>query len=134
MTQDLIAKNWRELIRPRELETEGDGATDVYGRFSCEPLERGFGVTLGNALRRVLLSSLQGAAVTAIRIEGVLHEFSTIPGVMEDVTEIVLNVKSLVVKNHSDSTRVITVEKNEAGKITGAGSPRIVQFGLKVAF
>ena len=86
MNQESIAKNWRELIRPRELESDDGAATEIYGRFSCEPLERGFGVTLGNALRRVLLSSLQGAAITAVKIEGVLHEFSTIPGVIEDVS------------------------------------------------
>jgi DNA-directed RNA polymerase subunit alpha len=115
MNQDLIAKNWRELIRPRELETDGDGATDVYGRFSCEPLERGFGVTLGNALRRVLLSSLQGAAVTAIRIEGVLHEFSTIPGVMEDVSDIILNLKEVRLRMHSEGPKTLRVHTTGEG-------------------
>ncbi len=80
MQQELIANNWRALIRPRRLESEDDSQTATYGRFWCEPLERGFGITLGNALRRVLLSSLQGAAITSVRINGVLHEFSTIPG------------------------------------------------------
>jgi DNA-directed RNA polymerase subunit alpha len=115
MNQDLIAKNWRELIRPRELETDGDGATDVFGRFSCEPLERGFGVTLGNALRRVLLSSLQGAAVTAIRIEGVLHEFSTIPGVMEDVSDIILNLKEVRLRMHSEGPKTLRVHTTGEG-------------------
>ena len=92
----------------------------TYGKFIAEPFERGFGATIGNSLRRVLLSSLEGSAVTQIKIRGAQHEFTTIPGVLEDVTEIVLNVKSLVVKNHSDSTRVITVEKNTTGLITGA--------------
>ncbi len=113
--QDLIAKNWRELIRPRELESETDGSTDVYGRFSCEPLERGFGVTLGNALRRVLLSSLQGAAVTAIRIEGVLHEFSTIPGVMEDVSDIILNLKEVRLRMHSEGPKTLRVHTTGEG-------------------
>ena len=115
MNQDLIAKNWRELIRPRELETDGDGATDIFGRFSCEPLERGFGVTLGNALRRVLLSSLQGAAVTAIRIEGVLHEFSTIPGVMEDVSDIILNLKEVRLRMHSEGPKTLRVHTTGEG-------------------
>ena len=86
----------------------------------AEPFERGFGSTIGNSLRRVLLSSLEGSAVTQIKIRGAQHEFTTIPGVLEDVTDIVLNVKALVVKNHSDSTRVITVEKNEAGVVRGS--------------
>jgi DNA-directed RNA polymerase subunit alpha len=91
-----------------------------YGRFTAEPFERGFGATIGNSLRRVLLSSLEGSAVTQIKIRGAQHEFSSIPGVLEDVTEIVLNVKSLVVKNHSENTRVLTVAADKAGVITGA--------------
>jgi DNA-directed RNA polymerase subunit alpha len=94
--------------------------TGTYGRFVAEPFERGFGSTIGNSLRRVLLSSLEGSAVTQIKIRGAQHEFTTIPGLLEDVTDIVLNVKALVVKNHSDSTRVITVEKNEAGVVRGS--------------
>ena len=81
MQEELVTRNWRELIRPRRLDVEEDSLTSTYGRFMCEPLERGFGITLGNALRRVLLSSLQGAAITNIRVRDVLHEFSTIPGV-----------------------------------------------------
>ena len=97
MQQDLIAKNWRELIRPRRLEIEEEVETrSTYARFSCEPLERGFGQTLGNSLRRVLLSSLQGAAITSVRISGVLHEFSSIPGVLEDVSDIILNLKEQI--------------------------------------
>src|SRR5471030_2058412 len=91
-----MAKNWRDLIRPRTLEIEE--RSDTYGKFSCEPLERGFGTTLGVALRRILLSSLQGAAITSVKIEGVLHEFSSVPGVREDVTDIVLNIKELRLK------------------------------------
>jgi DNA-directed RNA polymerase subunit alpha len=97
-----------------------DSLSSTYGKFIAEPFERGFGVTVGNSLRRILLSSLEGSAVTQIKIRGAQHEFSTIPGILEDVTDIVLNVKALVVKNHSDSTRVITVEKSEAGVMTGA--------------
>jgi DNA-directed RNA polymerase subunit alpha len=115
MDQDLIAKNWRELIRPRELETDGDGASPTYGRFSCEPLERGFGVTLGNALRRVLLSSLQGSAITAVKISNVLHEFSTIPGVMEDVSDIILNLKEVRLRKHVDGNRTLRVHTTGEG-------------------
>ena len=92
----------------------------TYGKFTAEPFERGFGTTVGNSLRRVLLSSLEGSAVTQLKIRGANHEFSSIPGVLEDVTEIVLNVKSLVVKNYTDQMKVITIEKSTAGPITGA--------------
>lgn len=111
---------WRGLELPSVVVCDKDSLSATYGRFIAEPFERGFGVTIGNSLRRILLSSLEGSAVTQIKIRGAQHEFSTIPGILEDVTDIVLNVKSLVVKNHSESTRVITVEKNEAGVITGA--------------
>ena len=86
-------RNWRNLIRPKTIQV--DHATDTYGRFSCEPLERGFGLTIGNALRRVLLSSIRGAAITSVRFEGTLHEFSTIPDVVEDVSDIILNLKEV---------------------------------------
>jgi len=111
---------WRGLELPSIVNCDATTLTSTYGKFVAEPFERGFGTTIGNSLRRVLLSSLEGSAVTQIKIRGAQHEFSTIPGVLEDVTEIVLNVKSLVVKNHSDSTRVITVEKTETGVVTGA--------------
>ncbi len=111
---------WRGFELPSSVQVDRATLTDTYGRFVAEPFERGFGATVGNSLRRVLLSSLEGSAVTQIKIRGAQHEFTTIPGVREDVTEIVLNVKSLVVKNHSESTRVITVERNKAGVITGA--------------
>src|SRR6186713_734641 len=110
---------WRGLELPSRLTPELETATPTYGKFTAEPFERGFGATIGNSLRRILLSSLEGSSVTQIKIRGAQHEFTTITGVLEDVTEVVLNVKSLVVKNHSDSTRVITVEKNEAGLVTG---------------
>ena len=111
---------WRGLELPSIVNCDATTLTSTYGKFVAEPFERGFGTTIGNSLRRVLLSSLEGSAVTQIKIRGAQHEFSTIPGVLEDVTEIVLNVKSLVVKNHSDSTRVITVEKSETGVVSGA--------------
>src|SRR5215470_9243793 len=117
MNQELIAKNWRELIRPRQLETDASEGSATYGRFTCEPLERGFGLTLGNALRRVLLSSLQGAAITAVRIEGVLHEFSTLPGVIEDVTEIILNLKQVRLKLHGDGPKKGTFEARGKGEV-----------------
>ncbi len=118
MQQELIAQNWRALIRPRRLESEEDGAAENYARFWCEPLERGFGVTLGNALRRVLLSSLHGAAITSLRISGVLHEFSTIPGVIEDVADIVLNLKDVRLRMHVEGSRTLRLHKQGEGVIT----------------
>jgi DNA-directed RNA polymerase subunit alpha len=114
--QELIARNWRELIRPRSLESDGE-STETYWRVACEPLERGFGVTLGNALRRVLLSSLQGAAITAVRINNVLHEFSSIPGVMEDVSDIVLNLKEVRLRMHGHGPKTLRVHKRGEGVI-----------------
>src|SRR3954468_22118677 len=111
---------WRGFELPSIVNVDAASLTGTYGKFIAEPFERGFGTTIGNSLRRVLLSSLEGSAVTQIKVRGAQHEFTTIPGVLEDITDIVLNVKSLVVKNHSDSTRVITVEKNTTGLITGA--------------
>ncbi len=120
MQQETIARNWRELIRPRRLEKEEDTQTDRYGRFWCEPLERGFGTTLGNALRRVLLSSLQGAAITTVRINGVLHEFSTIPGVLEDVSDIVLNLKEVRLRLHSAGPKLLRVQRKGPGALRAA--------------
>lgn len=110
-----MAKNWRDLIRPRTLETEEKTAT--YGKFSCEPLERGFGTTLGNSLRRVLLSSLQGAAITHLRIDGALHEFSTLSGVVEDVTDIILNLKETLIRVEEDRTYTLRLDKEGEGKV-----------------
>ena len=119
MQQDLIAKNWRELIRPRRLEIEEDEKTKLaHARFTCEPLERGFGQTLGNSLRRVLLSSLQGAAITSVRIAGVLHEFSSIPGVLEDVSDIILNLKEVRLRLHSEGPKIVHISRKEAGVLT----------------
>jgi len=111
-------KNWRELIKPKRLQVDSDTLTDTYGKFTAEPFERGFGTTMGNALRRVLLSSLQGAAITSLRIKGVLHEFSTVPGVTEDVTDIILNLKGVLLKLHGYDARNIRIVKKGAGVIT----------------
>jgi len=111
---------WRGLELPSSVTSDAKTLTGTYGKYVAEPFERGFGTTVGNSLRRVLLSSLEGSAVTQIKVGSALHEFSTVKGVLEDVTDIVLAVKSLVVKNHSDSTRVIRVEKSTKGPITGA--------------
>jgi DNA-directed RNA polymerase subunit alpha len=118
MQQELTARNWRDFIRPRRLEVEDESLSENYGRFSCEPLERGFGTTLGNALRRVLLSSLQGAAITSIRVNGVLHEFSTIPGVLEDVAEIVLNLKEVRLRMHAEGPKILSLRKKGEGTVT----------------
>jgi len=111
---------WRGLELPSQVAPERETLTATYGKFVTEPFERGFGVTVGNSLRRILLSSLEGSAITQIRLHGAQHEFTTVPGVVEDVTDIVLNVKSLVVKNHGDQTRVLRVEQDTAGVISGA--------------
>jgi DNA-directed RNA polymerase subunit alpha len=104
---------------PRKLECDKETLTDTYGKFTAEPFERGYGTTIGNSLRRVLLSSIVGASVTSIKIEGVQHEFSTIPGVKEDVTDVVLNLKRLRVKLHGDKPKVITINKKGPGDLTG---------------
>ena len=116
----VVARNWRDLIRPRALDKEFDTLTPTYGKFTCEPLERGFGITIGNSLRRVLLSSLQGAAITAVRIDGALHEFTTLPGVVEDVTDIILNLKEVLIKMTDAGPRSIRLEKRGEGPVTAA--------------
>lgn len=108
---------WRGLELPTRIERDREVSTNNYGLFIIEPFERGFGTTIGNSLRRILLSSLQGAAVTSIKISGVDHEFTTIPGVMEDVTEIVLNVKKLVIRMQSDEPKIMTVSTDKAGEV-----------------
>lgn len=110
MDRSWIQKNWKDLITPKGLEVEAESLTGSYAKFHAEPLEKGFGITLGNALRRVLLSSLQGTAITSVKIEGVLHEFSTIPGVREDVTELILNLKEVRLRLHTDSPKKIKIE------------------------
>ena len=107
---------WKNLTMPKQV-TPDAGNDDRYGKFTIDPLERGFGLTLGNALRRVLLSSLQGAAVTAVRIDGVLHEFSTLPGVIEDVTEIILNLKQVRLKLHGDGPKKGVFEAKGKGEV-----------------
>jgi DNA-directed RNA polymerase subunit alpha len=111
---------WRGLELPSVVSCDEPTLTQLHGTFYAEPFERGFGTTIGNSLRRILLSSLMGSAVTQIKIRGAQHEFTTISGVLEDVTDMVLNVKSLVVRKHTDETRVITIEKSTPGPITGA--------------
>src|SRR6266480_4093847 len=111
---------WRGLELPSRVNCERSTLTDTYGKFVAEPFERGFGVTVGNSLRRILLSSLEGSAVTRVKIQGVQHEISTIPGVVEDVTDIILNVKSLVVKNSSEQPRTIRIDRHDKGVITAA--------------
>jgi len=113
-------KIWRDLIRPKRLEVEKETLTPFFGKFIAEPFERGFGITIGNSLRRILLASLQGAAITSVKIEGVLHEFSTIPGVKEDVTEIILNLKEVRLKLHTEGPKIIRV-KTEGPKSLKAG-------------
>jgi DNA-directed RNA polymerase subunit alpha len=110
---------WRGLELPGSVTVDQKTLSPTYGKFVAEPFERGFGTTVGNSLRRVLLSSLEGSAVTQIKLGGALHEFTTIKGVLEDVTDIVLAVKSLIVKNHSESTRVLRLEKSTKGPVTG---------------
>lgn len=111
-------KNWRDLIKPKRLQIETETMTATYGKFYAEPFERGFGTTLGNSLRRVLLSSLQGAAIASVRIKGVLHEFSTVPGVTEDVTDVILNLKGVLLKLHGNESRNIRIVKKGAGVVT----------------
>ncbi len=107
-------KNWRDLIKPKQLQVEKDTLTATYGKFYAEPFERGFGTTLGNSLRRVLLSSLQGAAITAVRIKGVQHEFSSVPGVTEDVTDIILNLKGVRLRLHgADQATIRIIHKGD---------------------
>ena len=116
---NIVTKNWRDLIRPRgvQVELEERDGKFHYGKFTCEPLERGYGITLGNSLRRVLLSSLQGAAITAVRIEGALHEFTTVNDVVEDVTDIILNLKEVVLKAASAKTYTVRLEKEGPGPV-----------------
>ena len=116
----MIQKNWHDMIKPSKLNIETSDDQRRHATVIAEPLERGFGVTLGNALRRVLLSSLQGAAVTSIRIDGVLHEFSSIPGVREDVTDLILNIKQLALSMHADGSKRMTLKAKGPGAVTAA--------------
>ncbi|HVP07385.1 MAG TPA: DNA-directed RNA polymerase subunit alpha [Candidatus Acidoferrum sp.] len=119
---------WKPLTMPKEVVNDQSSATENYSRFTIEPLERGYGVTLGNCLRRVLLSSIQGAAVVSIRVKGALHEFATIPGVYEDITNLVLNVKAIIVRLHADEMRTLKLKGTQKGKLTAGmfeGSPDV---------
>jgi DNA-directed RNA polymerase subunit alpha len=130
MITQMMSRNWRDLIRPKAIHLEVESSSEFYGKFTCEPLERGFGITIGNSLRRVLLASLQGAAITAVRIDGALHEFTTIPDVMEDVTDIVLNLKEIVFRSESPKTYTVRLEKEGPGPVL-AGDIKLVD-GLTI--
>jgi DNA-directed RNA polymerase subunit alpha len=108
---------WRDFATPKKLLVDEETLTDTYGKFIAEPFERGYGMTIGNSLRRVLLSSIEGAAVTSMKVDGVLHEFSAIPGVLEDVTQLVLNVKQLVLRAHSRQPKTLVIEKDKKGPV-----------------
>ena len=108
---------WKGFQRPKRLECERETLTDRFGRFYAQPFERGFGTTIGNALRRVLLSSIEGAAITAVKIDGVLHEFSPIPGVVEDATDIILNLKQIPLKMHVDQTKMLYLTIDKPGEV-----------------
>ena len=114
--QTVATRIWRDLIRPRGITTEQEG--EFHSKFTCEPLERGFGITIGNSLRRVLLSSLQGAAITAVRVEGALHEFTTVPDVVEDVADIILNLKQVVFRAPSPRTYTVRIDKSGPAVVT----------------
>ncbi|MDB9822128.1 DNA-directed RNA polymerase subunit alpha [Deltaproteobacteria bacterium] len=133
---DLKVRNWRELIKPKNIVMDEESHSASYGKFVCEPLERGFGITIGNSMRRILLSSLQGAAIVSVKFDDVVHEFSAIPGIMEDVTEIILNLKEInlklidteeaVIRLSIDGEGIATagdIEKNEAIEILNSEQP-----------
>ncbi len=137
MADAIVTKNWRDLIKPRGLVVDQESLTNTYGKFVAEPLERGFGITLGNSLRRVLLSSLQGAAVTSVKIEGVEHEFMAIPEVAEDVTDIILNLKEVLLQIHSNEQKTIRIEAEgpreiKAGDIVADGQVEVLNPGHHV--
>ncbi|MBC2732846.1 MAG: DNA-directed RNA polymerase subunit alpha [Desulfobacteraceae bacterium] len=116
-SKDLMYMNWQQMITPEKVQVTSDG---TYGKFVCEPLERGFGITIGNSLRRIILSSLYGAAITSVKFDSVMHEFSVIPGVFEDVSEIILNLKSVRFKTKNASPRMIHISKDTEGPVTAA--------------
>ncbi|HSL41218.1 MAG TPA: DNA-directed RNA polymerase subunit alpha [Desulforhopalus sp.] len=111
-------RNWHELIKPEKLEVDRESHSDTYGKFVCQPLERGFATTIGNSLRRILLSSIQGAAITTVKIEGALHEFTSMKDVLEDVSEIILNLKMIRLKLHTSESQKITIDKKGPGVVT----------------
>jgi DNA-directed RNA polymerase subunit alpha len=115
-----MQRNWRSLIRPKRIEVDEKTRTRFYGEFTCQPLERGFGITLGNALRRILLSSIQGAAIVSVKIDQVLHEFSTVTGMKEDVTDFILNLKGVRLKLNQDGPKIIRLDVAREGVVTAA--------------
>jgi DNA-directed RNA polymerase subunit alpha len=130
MVNAMVSRNWRDLIRPKAIQIEQESATDFYGKFTCEPLERGYGITVGNSLRRVLLSSLQGAAITAVRLDGALHEFTSIDDVVEDVTDIILNLKEVVFRAQYPRAYTLRLQKEGPGPVL-AGDIQLVD-GLAI--
>ncbi|MGV1014684.1 MAG: DNA-directed RNA polymerase subunit alpha, partial [Methyloceanibacter sp.] len=127
----MLQKNWQDLIKPTKLNVVSGRDPERFATVVAEPLERGFGLTLGNALRRVLLSSLQGSAITSVHIDGVLHEFSSIPGVREDVTDIVLNIKEIALRQHAEGVKRMVLKKEgpgvaKAGDIEGGADIEIL--------
>jgi len=134
MADATVTKNWRDIIKPRGLTVDQESLTNTYGKFVAEPLERGFGITLGNSLRRVLLSSLQGAAITSVKIEGVEHEFMTIPEVAEDVTDIILNLKEVLLQIHTNEVKTLRIDAEgpreiKAGDVAADGQVEILNPG-----
>jgi DNA-directed RNA polymerase subunit alpha len=130
----IVTKNWRDLIKPRGLVVDQESLSNTYGKFIAEPLERGFGITLGNSLRRVLLSSLQGAAITSVKTEGVEHEFMTIPEVAEDVTDIILNLKEVLLQIHTNEVKTLRIEAEgpreiKAGDLQADGQVEVLNPG-----
>src|SRR6476619_1367319 len=117
MTQ---SNNWTDFQMPNRLNVENDTLTERYGKFYAQPFERGFGTTIGNSIRRALLSSMEGAAITAVKIEGVEHEFSSIKGVVEDATDVILNLKQVPFKLHSSAPKTLTISKSGGGEVTAA--------------
>ncbi|HEX4339840.1 MAG TPA: DNA-directed RNA polymerase subunit alpha [Polyangiaceae bacterium] len=130
MVNAMVSRNWRDLIRPKAIQIEQESATEFYGKFTCEPLERGYGITVGNSLRRVLLSSLQGAAITAVRLDGALHEFTSIDDVVEDVTDIILNLKEVVFRAQYPRAYTLRLQKEGPGPVL-AGDIQLVD-GLSI--
>src|SRR5258708_8575163 len=129
---------WKGFQRPKRVEVDTESLTGIYGRFTAQPFERGFATTVGNALRRCLLSSIEGAAITSVHIEGVLHEFSSIPGVQEDVTDIILNLKQIPIRLHSEEPKVLTIDVEgpgtvSAGQMTEDPQIEIVDPSVRVA-
>lgn len=119
---------WKGFQRPKRIEVDGDSLSTTYGKFIARPFERGFATTIGNALRRSLLSSIEGAAITAVQVEGILHEFSSIPGVVEDMTDIILNLKEIPIRLHSEEPKFLSLEVSGPGEVRAGdftGDPQV---------